>query len=229
MTNVTLYKRWLFWILTIYGAVAITMIFFFLPETLRLLVGNGSGYANPTPFQWLKRRRNGQQSKSSSMKRFRRFPNFLSSFLYILQPDVGTALLFNGVHFAIFYCFMTSTSSLLSNYYGLSEIQVGVCYLSLGCGSILGSFFQGRLLDHLFKATQRKTGIVCEKGKIPLNFPLHRVRLRTAWYNSLLTQAVTIGYGWAIYTRTHLAVPLILQFICKFSFSFSKPPNHKVY
>ncbi|KAG1061294.1 hypothetical protein G6F42_027716 [Rhizopus arrhizus] len=48
--------RWIFWILLMVGAAFFVAIFFLLPETLRSLVGNGSGYANPTPIQWWRRR-----------------------------------------------------------------------------------------------------------------------------------------------------------------------------
>lgn len=44
--------RWIFWILFMIGSLSFIVVGLFLPETLRSLVGNGSGYANPTPFQW---------------------------------------------------------------------------------------------------------------------------------------------------------------------------------
>ncbi|KAI7904427.1 major facilitator superfamily domain-containing protein [Cokeromyces recurvatus] len=49
--------RWIFWILTILVIPIWLIQIFFLPETLRSLVGNGSGYANPTPIQFFKKRR----------------------------------------------------------------------------------------------------------------------------------------------------------------------------
>lgn len=38
---------------------------FFLPETLRSLVGNGTGYANPTPIQYWKQKKNQRKEKES--------------------------------------------------------------------------------------------------------------------------------------------------------------------
>ncbi|KAI9281521.1 major facilitator superfamily domain-containing protein [Sporodiniella umbellata] len=52
----TLGWRWIFWVLSVMSIVLWAALTLFLPETLRSLVGNGSGYANPTPWQLWKRR-----------------------------------------------------------------------------------------------------------------------------------------------------------------------------
>lgn len=53
--------RWIFGILAIFSGFLLLLLFFFLPETLRSLVGNGSIYANPTPGQYLAERRRKAQ------------------------------------------------------------------------------------------------------------------------------------------------------------------------
>ncbi|KAG1052908.1 hypothetical protein G6F43_004976 [Rhizopus delemar] len=52
----TLGWRWIFWVLAIMSFVLWVVLVFFLPETLRSLTGDGSGYANPTPIQYWKRK-----------------------------------------------------------------------------------------------------------------------------------------------------------------------------
>lgn len=42
---------------------------FFLPETLRSLVGNGSGYANPTPAQYWKKKRETSRVKLDDIEK----------------------------------------------------------------------------------------------------------------------------------------------------------------
>lgn len=63
----TLGWRWIFWFLSIISCPLWMLQLFFLPETLRKLVGNGSGYANPTPMQYWKRKRMEYNTKDEEI------------------------------------------------------------------------------------------------------------------------------------------------------------------
>ncbi|KAI8142214.1 major facilitator superfamily domain-containing protein [Fennellomyces sp. T-0311] len=212
--------RWVFWLLLIIGAVGLLAVIFLLPETLRSIVGNGSGYANPTPTQWLKKRLSKENPSTlprAGKSRFRTIPNFLEPFLFLRHPDVILTMIINGFHSAVLFTYMTTTPTYFYKIYGLNELQVGLCYLPYGLGSIIGSTLGGRILNHDFKVVARKQGIPPEQvkssGKLSLDFPIYIARLRTSWILPVIGQALTISYGWVLYSETHLAVPLILQFL----------------
>lgn len=216
----TLSWRWVFWVLLIFAGALFVVTFMFLPETLRSLVGNGSGYASPTPIQWVKRQISGQTAPSpaSSWKRFMSLPNFLEPLKYFLEADLAAVLLYLALHYAVYTAVLISMSSMFPDLYGLNQLQVGLCYLVQGFGCILGSFSAGRLLDHDYRVFARKRGLDAEtkKGaKIPLDFPIYWARLRTTWIQSGVIQIVTIIYGWMLWIHAHLVVPLILQFFSK--------------
>ncbi|KAI9246071.1 major facilitator superfamily domain-containing protein [Phascolomyces articulosus] len=195
--------RWIFWILLMVGAVGLILVFFFVHETLRSLVGNGSGYANPTPSQWIKQRR--------------MIPNFLEPFLILRYPDVFFAMLINGCFTYFIYCLMITTPPYFSSIYGLNELQVGCCYISLGAGIIFGSFLSGRLLNRDFRVIAMKQGIAPDEiensGKLALDFPIYKARLRSCWVAMIIEVFVTLAYGWTLYKKTHLAIPIMLQFL----------------
>lgn len=230
--------RWIFWLLLIISGVMVTTIFFFLPETLRSLVGNGSGYANPTPIQWLQRRMNSHGRRQScdtahdpvqlpntsklakvttqsSIARMKRVPNPLRPLSFLLQPDVAAALTYNALHYAVYYCYLTSLPSLFSQLYGLNQLQQGLCFIVQGAGCITGSLVEGRILDRDFRIIAKRVGQNVSRSRLPLDFPIFKARLRTAWIHALLFQLVTIAYGWSLYANAHMAVPLVLQFISK--------------
>lgn len=217
----TISWRWIFWILLILGATLFLITFLFLPETLRSLVGNGSGYANPTPFQWFKRhvkKRQGipQPPSSSSWRRFTALPNFLEPAKYLFEADVFAMLLYLALHYAVFYAYLVSMPALFAELYGLNQLQVGLCYLVQGFGSVLGSLVGGRLLDRDYTVLARKRGFSEKKqGKLPLDFPIYWARLRTVWIHSGVVQIITIIYGWILSINAHMAAPLVLQFFCK--------------
>lgn len=204
----------------IIGGLALVTIFFFLPETLRSLVGNGSGYANPTPTQWLRKKALQPKSndvKEPSLSRFLKFPRVWQPFLYLLQPDVAFMMISNGLVASMLAVYMTTTPTHFEAIYGLDELKVGLCYLPFGGGCVLASFLQGRILNRDFRSVARKLGYTSpeelKSGKLPADFPIFKARLRTIWIQILLLQAVTLCYGWVLYKQVHLAAPLVLQFL----------------
>lgn len=194
-----------------------------MPETLRSLVGNGSGYANPTPSQWLARRR-GQldEEKIAQIKianGSRRPMNFLAPFIYLTEPDVAITLIFSGFLYCSMYTFMTSTTNQFTIHYNLNELQIGLCFLCQGFGSIVGSFVKGKLLDRDFKRLKEKT--VRENPDNPdIEISFYKARLGGAYVSLFFVDVLPIAYGWAMHYNAPLPVALILQFLGKESHFF---------
>ncbi|KAI9249215.1 major facilitator superfamily domain-containing protein [Phascolomyces articulosus] len=208
--------RWSFWILVITTFIGFIMISFFLPETLRSLVG---GYYNPTPFQWIKRRREQQKKQSPTIAvktRFRRFPDFSEPYRYLRMPDFALIMLIEGLYFGSQGCFMIHMPYLFRDYYLLDEQQIGLCYLALTGGAIFGGLGAGQYLNYVFQRMAKKYD-QGHSNKSKKNFPIYQARLKAVWPNAIVAQAVTIAYGWSFTLNTHIAVPLIIQFIVSFN------------
>jgi hypothetical protein len=112
----------------------------FLPETLRVLVGDGSippPRAYRTPLKLVKPRYQATGGRPTSKP----FQNPFALFLY---PDVATLLFFNGIFYSVFYGVTATTSTLFQRDYPyLSETDLGLIYLSLGGGMIFGTVITG--------------------------------------------------------------------------------------
>ncbi|KAI8076220.1 major facilitator superfamily domain-containing protein [Thamnidium elegans] len=200
--------RWIFWVLLILGCSSLLIVGFFVPETLRVLVGNGSGYANPTPSQWLKKHRSKELDQDKKKLEHPKM-NFLAPFTYLLEPDVFLILWLNGVAFTVFYCIMTSTTKQFSIYYPyLSELEIGVCFLSMGLGTIIGGFAKGKLLDRDYRKTSYKA-----------EFSIYTARLKNIWFHLMAMQVATCIYGWIIQIGAPLPAALAIQFVFAFSCS----------
>ncbi|KAI8877166.1 MFS general substrate transporter [Backusella circina FSU 941] len=212
--------RWIFWILLILGAISIVSVGLFVQESLRSLVGNGAGYYNPTPFQWLARRRGKLDEELLERIKQNRNPaklNFLLPFLYLLQPDVLIILVFAGLHYTCFYCFLTSTTKQFSIHYGLTELQIGLCFICTGVGTIVGSNLEGKLLDRDYRIIAKKIEDAVDNGEYEgpnriEDFPIYYARFKSIWIPTIIIQALTILYGWCFILNAHLAVMLIIQF-----------------
>lgn len=96
-----------------------------------------------------------------------------------------------------------------------------------GLGCVLGSLVTGRLMDWEYKrvailyreAKGLEVDEEIDKDSHP-DFPLEKARLASTWWLLLLFCVSTGVYGYA--TQWHIAVPLIMQFICR-----SKTLRHK--
>jgi hypothetical protein len=137
----------------------------------------------------------------------------------LLQIDVFVGLLFTGLLYSCYYCYMLSATSLLNDYYGLTTIQIGLCFIPSGVGCVAGSFVAGKIMDRSFRAAldRYKTvhGSEVDRANIPLAFPIYHTRLHTTWPFFLAAQGVTLVYGWLFHVHAPLAIPIIFQFISK--------------
>ncbi|KAI8578578.1 hypothetical protein K450DRAFT_246532 [Umbelopsis ramanniana AG] len=212
--------RWIFWLLTIIAGALFFLVLFLLPETLRSLVGDGSGYANPTPTQWLQAKALRKDTPepitpSGQKSRFLQPPKLLQPLQYIFYPDVAVCLFCNGIPYAVFYCVLSSTSYLFETIYGLNEQQIGLCYIANGVGCILGGLIIGRVLDRDFRITAEKHGYDSSKlsrGSLGADFPIFEARLRSIWVPLFLFDALIIIYGFLLWRDVSLAGILVVQF-----------------
>ena len=121
--------------------------------------------------------------------------------------------------------------SLFSPIYGLNKLEVSLCFLVPGVGASLGSFCEGRTLDHDFKSVAKQNGLNQEEqqvsGELAEGFPIFKARLRISWLHAILAQIVTLIHGWCLYVDAHLAVCTcssiywyIIYLFCSFGFYY---------
>ncbi|KAF5352266.1 hypothetical protein D9758_011923 [Tetrapyrgos nigripes] len=221
--------RSIFWFLVIAAGIACIVILLILPETLRAIVGNGSilpprslrpifpivaGYKKgpPTPQDL--------QTKSARRK-------FRNPLTLLLTPDIPLLLFYNGTVSAVFYAVTVSISSVFVQIYPfLTQTEIGLCFLCIGGGSMIGSLLSGRLLDWEYRRVSKAyrlskgkggerendVGLDLKTAREDPDFPIELARLRATPYYMILFLGGVIGYGWCIQAVTHISVPLILTF-----------------
>jgi predicted MFS family arabinose efflux permease len=75
-----------------------------------------------------------------------RIPNPLHTLAVVLEKDVGLLLLFNAIIYCSFYDVMASAPDLLEQIYGFDALQIGLCFLPMGCGAFLATGVSGVLM-----------------------------------------------------------------------------------
>lgn len=156
--------RWIFWTLAISSGICLLLICFFLPETSRFIVGNGSrkvsglhrtlfSYYHPSKSTHLQTGFAGSEGgppeqQDEAIRQPFRIPNPLTSLKMLWAKDTALITLIYGIYYMNFSCLQASISTLFISLYGLSEVKAGLIYLPFGIGSCIGAYCSGSLPFH---------------------------------------------------------------------------------
>ena len=230
------YLGWhsVFWFLVICTGVVFIPCALFFPETCRNVVGDGS----VPPPKWSRCYTNTKVEKrliaeskpipydkrnELAKKRKHRIPNPLETVKIVFTKEAGFALGYIGLVCCSYYATVTLIPSQFGRIYGFNQIQIALCYLPLGCGSMLAAFVRGRIIDARYKAHAKRLGMpLAFNRRVDLsNFPIERARLEVAVPTLALGSACIISFGWMVQAKVNLAGPLIFLFVIGFCISAS--------
>ena len=198
-----------------------------LPETLRSMVGNGS----IPPPKWNRPLvpiigRHNLSLQHQQRPPRKPLPNPLRIFLNL---DILIVLIYTGVIYAVFYAVTTTISILFEqNYPFLNETDIGLCFLAIGGGMVVGSIASGRTLDWYYAVVksrlERKARLESDKPLEELDitgesFPIEKTRLMIMPFYVGVFVASCIAYGWLLEKKVQLAGPLIMQIISESAFN----------
>ncbi|KAI0836910.1 MFS general substrate transporter [Hypoxylon sp. FL0890] len=123
--------RAIFWFLTILSGVLFLILFIFLPETCRNVVGNGSipsPWWNTSLLAYIKQRRRRSQGvapDTKTIKPSRTRPNPFASLIILFEKQGGIILLFGSIMYGGYYLLLTTLSSELASRFGFSSVIIG--------------------------------------------------------------------------------------------------------
>ncbi|KAI6081353.1 bicyclomycin resistance protein [Hypoxylon rubiginosum] len=189
--------RWSFWLLAIIGGFLFIVMLFSLKESyapvilerktkkLRKATGNdllrSKLDAGLTPADYFKR---------GIIRPFR---------MLFLSPIVAITSLYMAVTYGYLYLMFTTITEVFQEYYGFSTSTVGLAFLGLGVGSMIGILLFSATSDKYIqrKAAENKSGMKPEY-RLPL-LPL----------GAILIPAGLFLYGWTADYHVHWIVPII--------------------
>ncbi|KAI8200943.1 Itaconate transport protein [Colletotrichum sp. SAR 10_65] len=223
--------RSIFVFLLIISTITLAVIITFLPETMRSIAGNGSIRLDGM-YRPLARYIRGdpeyveQGSVKSSPRKKVTFMTFVEPLRLLIQKDILINLVFGGIIYAIWSMVTSSTTGIFKESFGLNELQIGLCYLPNGLGTIVGSTIVGKLMNKDFAAAEaayKSARNEPSKKKlsskdVPADFPIERARLQRLPWAVVIFVITTAGYGFSMAYPSitslagWIAVPLVLQF-----------------
>lgn len=220
--------RSVFWFLTIFAGVFFIPLLLFFPETCRKIVGDGS----IRPAKWNMSiltawhlQRNARAYADSTDRQDPpprpplKVPNPLTTLNIIFEKEVGMVLATMAMAFGAFYAVTSAIPSQFEKIYGFNDIQIALCFIPVGGGSIVAVLTQGRMVDYNYRRYATRLGypVVKTRQQDLTDFPIERARLEIALPMLLIEVAATIAYGWVLKFATNLSGPLILLFVIAYS------------
>ncbi|KAI0114602.1 MFS general substrate transporter [Hypoxylon sp. NC0597] len=211
--------RAIFWFLTILSGVLFLMLFIFLPETCRNVVGNGSipsPWWNMSLLAYIKqrhRRSQGIEPDTKTIKAPSKRPNPFASLKILFEKQGGIILFFGSIMYGGYNILLTTLSSELSSRFGFSSVIIGVCYLPLGFGN---RYTGGFLLDWNFRRHAKAAGIVISHNRQQdlAALPIEKMRLEVSLPFVYLASGLVIAYGWVFQSKAALAGIEVSLFFC---------------
>lgn len=229
--------RSIFWLLAILGGVTLLGLFLFFPESCRTIVGDGS--VRPprlydTPWQLLRASCHGgsgtmptstpnDESREVAVRNSPRLgaKTVFASFILLNNLEFGFLLAYGALMFASIYAYATALPSQMAQVYGYDSFQIGLMYLPMVGGTIVAVGFVGKVMNWNYARHAIGMGLppVDRSKQTDLSdFPIERARLEIAVPLVLLTSVITMGWGWALESRTSVAVPCVLLFVLGISY-----------
>ncbi|KAI1377911.1 MFS general substrate transporter [Hypoxylon crocopeplum] len=214
--------RAIFWFLTILSGVLFLILFTFLPETCRNVVGNGSvppPWWNMSLIAYIEQRRlrrQGIEPDNETIKPSRKRPNPFAALKILGEKEGFITLGFGAIMYGGYYMLLTTLSSQLASRFGFPSVIIGLCYLPLGVGSLVYRHTGGFLLDWNFRRHARAAGIVISHNRQQdvAALPIEKIRLQVSLPFVFLASGLIIAYGWAMETKSALAGIEISLFFC---------------
>ncbi|KAI1356669.1 MFS general substrate transporter [Xylaria sp. FL0043] len=213
----TLGWRSIFWFLAILQGTHMLVIMLFTPETQRNIVGNGSGRCRGVYWSipYMLQSQAVKKSRVDIKRPRRYYPNPLACLPILRNRDSLTIVVMYAITYAVKLTLQTSLGAQALQIYQLNYLDGGLIYLPSGVAGGIGSYMTGRFLDRNYR--KAKEQLFGASNSDPSNHlpktTLIKSRLKGIYVLVIVTAAGTLGYGWALATRAHISIMLILQFL----------------
>jgi multidrug resistance protein len=223
--------RSIFWFLTIASGLFLLPLLLFLPETARNVVGDGSSPAQPwnRPLAHYFYQRDASKRPLSSPESLDRpqssdpsskiqhklqFPNPIKPLAIVFHPNSIIVLLVTGVIMGGNMTVLSSITHVYTEQYSLNMLEIGLCYITLGTGSIVASVVTGRLLDWNYRrmTTKSTADSTSDERTRSDAVPVEKARSMITIPLVILGSLTVLAFGWVLQYGVALPAPEVLLF-----------------
>ncbi|KAF7546034.1 hypothetical protein G7Z17_g8717 [Cylindrodendrum hubeiense] len=189
--------RWSFWVVAMVAGVITVINFVFMSETYAYTILKHKTEKLQKETGNLKLRSSADTGRTP--KELFRFAIVRPSKMLLFSPIVFLLSLYMAIVYGYLYLIFTAMPLLFEHQYGFSTGAVGLSYLGIGVGSVVGLVIAGGTSDKLSKHLTKKNG-----GK-----PKPEYRLPVLIIASVTVPLGLFIYGWTAEKNTHWMLPIL--------------------
>ncbi|KAF2854547.1 MFS general substrate transporter [Plenodomus tracheiphilus IPT5] len=189
--------RWVFWILAIAGGICGILVLVVCRETYHPILLERKAA--------LLRKETGNPSLRSKLAKDLPPKQIFTQAIVrpmkmlFMSPIVGLMSLYVAVNYGILYLFFTTVTFVFEGHYHFSSGAVGLAYIGVGVGMMIGMVSLGITSDKIIKKQQALGDVR----------PEHRLPLRLTMPGAVGLPIGVFVYGWTVYYKTHWIVPIM--------------------
>ncbi|KAI8936028.1 hypothetical protein NX059_007530 [Plenodomus lindquistii] len=189
--------RWVFWILAIAGGVTGLLVLAVARETYHpiLLERKAAALRKETGNSALR----SKLAKDLPPKEIITQAIVRPMKMLLLSPIVGLMSLYVAINYGILYLFFTTITFVFEGQYRFSSGSVGLAYIGVGVGMMIGMAALGTVSDKLIQKQQALGNVR----------PEHRLPMRLTVPGAVALPIGVFIYGWTTYYKVHWIVPIM--------------------
>jgi multidrug resistance protein len=199
--------RWNFWVLAIAAGFLSLVMLVILRETYHpvLLQRKVDRLRSETGNEALRSKLNAGLSPSDYFKR-----GIIRPLRLIMRsPLVSSLSLYTALTYGYLYVMFTSMTEVFEEYYGFSTSLVGLAYIGLGVGSLLGVFLYSGTSDRYMKRKAAEADAAAEASGVAREGMKPEYRLPMLPFGAALLPIGLFIYGWTAEYRVHWIAPIV--------------------
>ncbi|KAK6458996.1 multidrug resistance transporter [Scheffersomyces xylosifermentans] len=215
--------RAIFIFLAIGGGVTFMFSLFFLPETSRSIVGNGTvvpkNLLNRSGLMYLPRMRKRLGDDIESLERKSAY-DFWSPFRIFFKLQVFLLLIPGGIQFAAWTMVLTSISSVLEDEpFNYGVMHVGLIYLPQGLACLVGSMVAGKTLNAYYRYRKHNYHMKYDGVEFKPRFNIIKTRMDMCFIPAAMMVIGLVIFGWCLEYHQHISSIIISTMLISFSSS----------
>ncbi|KAI1803011.1 bicyclomycin resistance protein [Daldinia bambusicola] len=199
--------RWSFWLLAIIGGFLSIVMVFSLKESYApvILERKAAKLRKETGNELLRSKLDAGLSPKDYFKR-----GIIRPFkMLFLSPIIAITSLYMAVTYGYLYLMFTTMTEVFQGYYGFSTSTVGLAFIGLGVGSMIGIFLFSATSDRYIQKKAAEADAKSQATGQPKGGMKPEYRLPLLPLGALLIPAGLFIYGWTAEYKVHWIVPII--------------------
>ncbi|KAJ9607902.1 hypothetical protein H2200_007981 [Cladophialophora chaetospira] len=196
--------RWTFYTLLIWTGVLLALVIFFVPETYHKVLLKEKAVQRRKETgddRWFAPIEKNKRTIPETILRSCKIPIQL----LVLEPMCLLLNIYAAILLGIVYLFFGAFPLVFENNHGFQLYQVGLSFLGLGIGLVIGVLTDPFWHKNYLKLVQKQE----EKTGDPNTKPEPELRLPPAMFGGILVPIGLFWFGWTTYSSVHWIVPII--------------------